>query len=81
MKPDVIVIGDGGNWKVGVPGFVDRLRGVTGVKLELRTLESAVHSGQYGGAVPDALMTLSRLLATLHDDDGNVAVPGLVSAL
>jgi len=79
LQPDVIVIGDGGNWKVGVPGFLERLRGLAAVKLELRTLESAVHSGQYGGVVPDALMTLSRLLATLHRDDGSVAVPGLVS--
>jgi acetylornithine deacetylase/succinyl-diaminopimelate desuccinylase-like protein len=52
---------------------------MAGVKLEVRTLNSAVHSGQYGGVVPDALMTLSRLLATLHDDEGTVAVPGLVS--
>ncbi|MGB7860260.1 MAG: M20/M25/M40 family metallo-hydrolase [Acidimicrobiia bacterium] len=79
LKPDVIVIGDGGNWEVGVPGLLDRLRGIVGVKLELRTLDAAVHSGQYGGVVPDALMALTRLLATLHDDDGNVAVPGLVS--
>ena len=79
LKPDVIVIGDGGNWQVGVPAFLDRLRGMAAVKLELRTLNSAVHSGQYGGVVPDALMTLSRLLATLHDDAGNVAVPGLMS--
>lgn len=79
LDPDVIVIGDGGNWDVGTPAFISSLRGVVGVKLELRTLASAVHSGQYGGVVPDALMALSRLLATLHDDDGNVAVPGLVS--
>ena len=79
LKPDVIVVGDGGNWKVGVPGFLERLRGIAAVKLEIRTLDSAVHSGEYGGVVPDALMTLSRLLATLHDDNGNVAVPGLLS--
>lgn len=79
LKPNVIVIGDGGNWEVGIPGYVERLRGLAAVKLELRTLNSAVHSGQYGGVVPDALMTMSRLLATLHDDEGNVAVPGLVS--
>jgi acetylornithine deacetylase/succinyl-diaminopimelate desuccinylase-like protein len=38
-----------------------------------------VHSGQYGGVFPDALIAMARLLATLHDDEGNVAVPGLVS--
>ena len=80
LKPDVIVIGDGGNWEVGVPAFVDSLRGLVGVKLELRTLDSAIHSGQYGGVVPDALMTLSRLLATLHNDDGSVAIEGLMRA-
>jgi len=79
LHPDVIVIGDGGNWEVGTPAFISSLRGVVGVKLELRTLESAVHSGQYGGVVPDALIALSRLLASLHDDDGNVAIGGLVS--
>jgi acetylornithine deacetylase/succinyl-diaminopimelate desuccinylase-like protein len=78
ISPDVIVIGDGGNWQVGVPGLLTSLRGVVAVNLELRTLRSAVHSGQYGGVVPDALMTLSRLLATLHNDDGTVAVEGLV---
>lgn len=79
LHPDVIVIGDGGNWDVSTPAFISSLRGVVGVKIELRTLDSAVHSGQYGGVVPDALIALSRLLATLHDDDGVVAVPGLVS--
>jgi acetylornithine deacetylase/succinyl-diaminopimelate desuccinylase-like protein len=79
LRPDVIVIGDGGNWDVGTPAFVSSLRGIVAVKLELRTLHSAVHSGQYGGVVPDALMALSRLLATLHDDHGNVAVAGIKS--
>ncbi|HUG31556.1 MAG TPA: dipeptidase [Acidimicrobiia bacterium] len=79
LDPDVIVIGDGGNWEVGTPAFISSLRGIVAVKLELRTLKSAVHSGQYGGPVPDALMALSRLLAALHDDRGLVAVDGLVS--
>jgi len=79
LKPDVIVIGDGGNWSLGVPAFLTSLRGIVAVSFELRTLEAAVHSGQYGGVYPDALIAMSRLLATLHDDEGNVAVPGLVS--
>lgn len=79
LKPDVIVIGDGGNWDVGVPAYISSLRGLAAVKLELRTLDSAVHSGQYGGVVPDALMALSRLLASLHDEQGRVAVEGILS--
>ena len=74
----MIVIGDGGNWEVGVPAFFDSLRGLAGVQLELRTLDSAIHSGQYGGVVPDALMALSRLLASLHNDDGSAAIKGLM---
>jgi len=79
LKPDVIVIGDGGNWAVGVPAFLTSLRGIVGVSFELRTLRAAVHSGQYGGVFPDALIAMVRLLATLHDDQGNVTIPGLVS--
>lgn len=79
LHPDMIVIGDGGNWAEGLPSFISSLRGIVGVKIEVRTLDSAVHSGQYGGYVPDALMVLCRLLASLHDDHGNVAVEGLLS--
>ena len=79
LHPDVIVIGDGGNWEVGVPAFLTSLRGIVAVSFELRTLEAPVHSGQYGGVYPDALSAMARLLATLMDDKGNVAIPGLVS--
>jgi acetylornithine deacetylase/succinyl-diaminopimelate desuccinylase-like protein len=79
LRPDIIVIGDGGNWEVGVPAFLTRLRGVAAVTFELRTLHAPVHSGQSGGVVPDALIALSRLLSTLHDDKGTVVIEGLVS--
>lgn len=79
LDPDVIVIGDGGNWEVGVPALLTSLRGLAAVKVEVRTLDAAVHSGLFGGVVPDALMALSRLLSSLHDNEGNVAVEGLVS--
>ena len=79
FAPDVIVIGDGGNWDVGVPAFLTSLRGIVGVAFELRTLEAPVHSGQYGGVFPDALTAMARLLSTLLDDEGNVAIPGLLS--
>ncbi len=79
INPDVIIIGDGGLWDRQTPAIITSLRGLVAVKFEVRTLHSAVHSGQAGGVVPDALMTMSRLLASLHDDDGNVAIEGLVS--
>lgn len=76
---DVIVVADGGNWKVGEPTLTTTLRGLAQVDVEVRTLEGPVHSGLYGGAVPDALIALSRVLASLHDEDGDVAVAGLAS--
>ncbi len=79
LKPDVIVIGDGGMWSVAVPAFLTSLRGIVSTTVELRTLAAPVHSGEYGGVYPDALISLARLIASLHDDAGNVAVPGLVS--
>ncbi|MEV0156598.1 dipeptidase [Micromonospora sp. NPDC050686] len=78
LASDVIVIADSGNWDVGVPALTTSLRGVINCFVEVRTLRHAVHSGMFGGAVPDALTALSRLLATLHDDAGDVAVEGMV---
>lgn len=79
LTADAIVIADSGNWRVGEPALTVSLRGLVDCVVEVRTLESAIHSGQFGGAVPDALTTLSRLIATLHDETGEVAVAGLVS--
>ena len=78
LTADVIVIADSANWDVGVPALTTSLRGIVNLFVKVSTLHSAVHSGMYGGAVPDALTVLSRLLASLHDDAGDVAVPGLV---
>ena len=77
LRADVMVIADGGNWKLGEPTLCTTLRGHGKLTVTLRTLEGALHSGQFGGAAPDALLALTRLLATLHDDDGSVAVEGL----
>jgi len=78
LRADVIVIADSGNWDVGQPALTTSLRGIVNAFVEVRTLDHAVHSGMFGGAVPDALTTLCRLLATLHDARGDVAIDGLV---
>ncbi|MGH3346934.1 MAG: dipeptidase [Nocardioides sp.] len=77
LAADVIVIADSGNWDIGEPALTTSLRGLVRADIEVRTLTHAVHSGMWGGLVPDALMTMCRLIGTLHDDTGNVAVEGL----
>jgi acetylornithine deacetylase/succinyl-diaminopimelate desuccinylase-like protein len=77
LRADVIVIADSANWDIGHPALTTGLRGMVNAYVEVRTLDRAIHSGMFGGAVPDALTTLCRLLATLHDDSGDVAVEGL----
>jgi len=74
LRADAIVLADSGNWRIGEPALTTSLRGLVDCVVEVRTLDHAVHSGMYGGPIPDALTALCRLLATLHDDDGVVAV-------
>ena len=77
LAADVVVFADAVNWTAEVPSLTTSLRGGATVTVELRTLDHAVHSGLFGGPVPDALTALCRLLATLHDERGDVAVAGL----
>ncbi|MEZ0381776.1 dipeptidase [Mycobacterium sp. pW045] len=77
LRADVIVIADSDNWSTEVPALTVSLRGLADCVVEVATLDHGLHSGLWGGVVPDALSVLVRLLASLHDDDGNVAVAGL----
>jgi cysteinylglycine-S-conjugate dipeptidase len=77
LQADAMVLADCSNWKVGQPGLITSLRGIVDVEVEVRTLDHAVHSGRYGGPVPDAVTALCRLIATLHNRRGGVAVRGL----
>jgi acetylornithine deacetylase/succinyl-diaminopimelate desuccinylase-like protein len=77
LESHVIVIADSANWDIGAPALTTSLRGNIVMEVEVRALKQGVHSGMWGGPVPDALTGLCRLLATLHDDRGNVAVAGL----
>ncbi len=79
LAADVIVVADSDNWDIHTPALTVGLRGNVTFRLTVRTLEHASHSGMYGGAVPDAMLATIRLLATLHNEDGSVAVEGLTS--
>jgi acetylornithine deacetylase/succinyl-diaminopimelate desuccinylase-like protein len=77
LRADVIVIADSANAGVEIPALTTSLRGGVDLTVEVRLLDSPVHSGMYGGPAGDALTVLCRLIATLHDADGTVAVAGL----
>jgi acetylornithine deacetylase/succinyl-diaminopimelate desuccinylase-like protein len=77
MAADVVVLSDTSNFDTGVPALTYRLRGLVQVDVEVRCLERPVHSGQRGGAVPDPVQVLSRLVADLTAEDGSLNVPGL----
>jgi acetylornithine deacetylase/succinyl-diaminopimelate desuccinylase-like protein len=76
---DLFIVCDMGNLRVGEPTLTTTLRGDVVCVVTVRTLAHPLHSGEFGGPAPDAMMALARLLATLHDEDGNVAVEGVSS--
>ena len=77
LRADTILVVDTGNFAVGVPTLTTTLRGMTSVDISLRALGSAMHSGMFGGPAPDPVVALIRLLASLHDDEGDTAIDGL----
>lgn len=78
LAGDVIVVADSANWSIGVPALTTSLRGLVDGTVEVRVLKHAVHSGMFGGPVLDAPTLLARLIATFHDEAGNVAIEGLL---
>ncbi|CAL9592690.1 Succinyl-diaminopimelate desuccinylase [Streptomyces sp. enrichment culture] len=77
LAADTVVIGDAGNFRAGLPTVTTTLRGMTLVRVQIDTLEGNLHSGQFGGAAPDALAALIRVLDSLRAEDGSTAVDGL----
>jgi cysteinylglycine-S-conjugate dipeptidase len=77
LAADTIVIGDAGNFRVGLPTVTSTLRGMTMVRVQVDTLAGNLHSGQFGGAAPDALAALIRVLDSLRAEDGSTTVEGL----
>jgi acetylornithine deacetylase/succinyl-diaminopimelate desuccinylase-like protein len=77
LESDVIIVADSANWSTTIPALTTTLRGLVSQVIEVQTLDHAVHSGMFGGPVPDAMTATLRLLSSLHDENGGVAVRGL----
>ncbi|MER5519354.1 dipeptidase [Streptomyces sp. NPDC002763] len=77
LTADTIVIGDTGNFRVGLPTVTTTLRGMAMIRVQIDTLQGNLHSGQFGGAAPDALAALIRVLDSLRAEDGSTTVDGL----
>ncbi len=78
---DVLVSADGGRWRPGIPTINTNSRGITAMELTVRTANTDLHSGRYGGPVGNAATVLARLLATIHDAQGRIAVPGFMDGV
>jgi len=78
LSADVVLIADSENFDSGIPSLTASLRGIVTVNVEVRSLEGSVHSGTWGGPLPDPVLALSKMLASLVDDQGVPAIPGLL---
>lgn len=77
IKADGLIVTDCANVDTGIPSLTTSLRGIVAMDIEIEALEHPVHSGLWGGILPDAVSALSKILATLMDDRGNMLVAGI----
>ena len=81
LSCDMIVISDTTMWAADVPSMCTGMRGLVDAQIDLRGGDTDVHSGSFGGGVPNPLHALASLLAGLHDEEGRVTLPGFYDAV
>ncbi|MFZ0040403.1 MAG: M20/M25/M40 family metallo-hydrolase, partial [Solirubrobacteraceae bacterium] len=77
LHADTILVCDTGNFAVGVPTLTTTLRGMTSVDVRVNALDSAMHSGMFGGPAPDPVAALITMLASMRDANGDTTIDGL----
>ncbi|MDZ7707744.1 MAG: dipeptidase [Trueperaceae bacterium] len=81
LAADTVVVSDGAMLPGKVPTLTYGLKGLAYVELRVRTADRDLHSGAYGGGVPNAAMALAQIVARLKDTDGRITVPGFYDAV
>ena len=81
LAADVVVSADGAMWRINEPSLTVASRGLAGLEITLTAASKDLHSGRHGGAVANPLNAMARLIASLHDSSGRVAVAGFYDAV
>ena len=77
LQADVIILTDTGNFDTGIPTITTSLRGLAAMEVQVHALKQPIHSGSWGGPAPDPVLALAKMLASLTDSDGKIAIPGI----